>query len=135
MNFINLTPHEVVISNPYLTLSFKPSGTVTRVDMQYEKQLLDFEVTEGIKISVPVQVSPKAKVTNLPDPQEGVIYIVSSYVAQTVRRDDLVSPLTDSTAERDSNGSVLSVKSFQTYSDNVELTFENTFKEYQIVGA
>lgn len=133
MKFINLTPHEVTLSNPYLNLTFKPSGIVSRVDMGYEKRLLDFEIGEGMNLSIPCQVTPKAKVTNLPDPKEGVVYIVSSYVAQVVRRDDLVSPLTDSTAERDSNGNILSVKAFQSYSDSQELTFENT-RDLQLIG-
>lgn len=125
MKFINLTPHEVVLSNPFLNLSFKPSGVVARVDMSYERRLIEAEVIEGMKLSIPCQTAPRAKVINLPDPQKGVYYIVSSYVAQVVRREDLISPLTDSSAERDSNGNVLSVKSFQTYSDSHELTFEN----------
>lgn len=125
MKFINLTPHEVVIANPFMNLAFKPSGSVARVEMTYEKKLIEVEVAEGMNLSIPCQTTPRAKVLNLPEPKEGILYIVSSYVAQIVKREDLVSPLTDNSAERDENGNILSVKSFQTYTDKQELTFEN----------
>ena len=125
MKIINLTPHDVVVANPYLHVTFKASGSIARIEMQYEKSLIEYAVTNEVKLSFTCHNAPKAKVINVPELKEGVYYIVSSYVAQTVRRPDLLSPLTDNSAERDSNGVVVSVKGFQTYSAYQEFTFEN----------
>jgi hypothetical protein len=132
IKFINLTAHEVTVANPYLNLSFKPSGKVARVDMQFEKKSLDVEVAEGMIVSVPCQTMPKARITNLPDPQKDVYYIVSNYVAQTVKRPDLVAPLTDNSADRDESGNITSVRCFQIYSADQEL--ETGEKLLQVSG-
>jgi hypothetical protein len=52
-------------------------------------------------------------VQNLPDPQPGVIYIVSALVAQAAKRADVVSPATGHPlARRDQNGQIISVPGF-----------------------
>jgi hypothetical protein len=115
MNIINLTSHEVILANGMLHITFPPSGTVVRVDSQSEKKLVDCEISKEVKLKLPIFIAGGSKVSNLPPPQEGVYYIVSNYVAQIARREDLIAPVTDNTAERDSNGNVLSVKGFQSY--------------------
>lgn len=117
MKIVNLTPHEVVLDNGFMQIAFPPSGNVARVDPITDKVTLDFEVTESVKIKLPVHQAPKVRVMNLPKKKEGTYYIVSSFVAQAVRRDDLLSPLTDNSAIRDENGRVVSVKMFQTYTE------------------
>lgn len=117
MKIINLTPHEVILDNGFVHISFPPSGNVARVDQITETDRIEYEVADGIKIKLPVHQAPKVRVMNLPKEKPDTYYIVSSYVAQAIRRSDLISPLTDSSAVRDENGKVVSVKMFQQYTE------------------
>lgn len=111
---INLTPHPVVLTcDNGAVVTFKASGTVARVEIKQNKQMRQIEIVEGVVISIPVVVNEHSEVYGLPDPELGTYYIVSSMVATAVCRPDLFSPNTDSTAERDSTGRILGVKSFQ----------------------
>jgi len=83
---VNLTPHPVVIYLPDNTqIEIKPEGLVPRVDAT------DVEVRRiG---GVPILEKEFGEVKDLPEPCEGVIFIVSSLVAQACRqRRDLVVP-------------------------------------------
>lgn len=84
----NLTPHEITIfrgrGNPLV--SIPPSGVVARISVAYN------QVTE---ISgIPVYNAVYGGVTGLPEPQAGVIFIVSGMVAAMVtgREEDVFSP-------------------------------------------
>ena len=97
--YVNLTPHPVRLNDGR---EFPPSGTVARVAASYTP----FD-ENGVCRAVfgPVQ--------GLPDPQPGVIYIVSALVAQAARRDDVVSPATGHPlARRDASGQIVSVPGF-----------------------
>lgn len=135
MKFVNLTPHDIVISNDYMNIKFPPSGIVARIETTYEQKLIPYEVDYGVTFYIPCQITPRVKVVNLPEPKEGVIYIVSNYVAQVVKRNDLVAPLTDNTAERDEDGNIKSVKAFQSYAEDREVLFEYNDLYEQFKGA
>jgi hypothetical protein len=81
MKFVNLTPHRIVLNNGTV---FESEG-VCRVDSSYTP----FD-ENGISRVV------FGEVTGLPEPQEGVVYIVSGLVVQALKgkRDDVVSPAT-----------------------------------------
>lgn len=115
MKIINLTPHDVVLDNGYVHITFPPSGNIARLDQITERTLLEYIVTPEAIIKLPLHQAPQVRVTNLPKQKEGTYYIVSSYVAQAIRRKDLLAPLSDSTAVRDDLGRVISVKMFQQY--------------------
>ena len=117
MKFINLTPHPVVLSNGALRITFeKQAGTpVVRVKEVIEERTVEHEIAPGVKITLPINNVKRVEVQNLPEPQEGVMYIVSSMVAQHVKRPDVIAPITDSTCERDELGRVVSVKGFQSF--------------------
>lgn len=117
MRIVNLTPHEVVLDNGFVHIAFPPSGNVARVEQITERETIEFDVTEEVKIKLPVHQAPKVRVINLPKQKPDTYYIVSSYVAQAVRRPDLLAPLTDSSAIRDENGRVVSVKMFQQFTE------------------
>ena len=116
MKIVNLTTHDVVLSNGMATVTFPPSGNVARVEPKVERGSIQYDVADGVQLRLPTVYSTEAKISNLPKPKPGVYYIVSNYVAQTARRKDLLAPNTDGTAERD-NGNVVSVKGFQQYLD------------------
>ena len=87
MKLVNLTPHPVrLIRADGSELVIPPSGTVPRLR----------EVVEdtGMRIDgIPVVRKGFGEIENLPEPQEGVFYIVSALVAQAARdRDDLLIP-------------------------------------------
>ena len=105
--FINLTPHEIRVR---LTngeeFKFAPSGQAARVSVTSEK----VAEPEGI----PVLRQVFGAVQGLPEPEEGVIYITSTLVAQVAKRVDVVSPDTGPTAIREA-GQVVAVRGLQAF--------------------
>lgn len=100
MQFVNLTPHAVVLNNGK---SFPTSGMVARVLSFWGK--MD---ENGI---MPICWS---NVENLPEPIEGTIFIVSAIVAARVtHRSDIVAPATGhKDCKRDERGQIISVPGF-----------------------
>lgn len=97
---INLTPHEIRIIHEDQEVVIQPSGTIARC--QVEQRVIGF--VNGI----PFYKASYGQVENLPDPQEGVIYVVSALVAQAVPdRNDVLIPF-DSI--RDQNGKIVGCK-------------------------
>jgi hypothetical protein len=96
---VNLTPHSIIFvddaGNTVLTV--EPSGQVARCSVTREKI--------GDINGIPVNKSRFGKVENLPEPQEGTIYIVSALTAQAVpERKDVY--ITDD-AVRDEQGRII----------------------------
>lgn len=114
--FINLTPHDVMlVEKNGMTINFKKSGTVARLDYEVRKGDMKVEIADGIEMTVPLQTTKDNDVHGLPDPVPGVIYIVSYKVANYVRRSDVISPLTDASAIRDDDNNITGVRAFQTF--------------------
>lgn len=100
INLVNLTPHEIRIIREDQEVVIQPSGTIARC--QVEQRVI------GSVNGIPVYKASYGQVENLPDPQEGVIYIVSALVAQAVpNRKDVLIPF-DSV--RDQNGKIVGCK-------------------------
>ena len=94
VKFINLSDHEVVIHNARMgdqELVIVPSGKEARVE---SKLLRLASVTEThTQLSVPVITFEDHYVYGLPEPAEGIIYIVSAAVRKALpHRTDLASP-------------------------------------------
>jgi len=107
---VNLTPHpiNVIINNKQITIP--PSGKIARV--LQEQEIIDYIQIEEEAIAI---VLTRYKVVDgLPEPQKDTIYITSSLVAQLAKRKDVVSPNTNE-AIRDSEGNIIAVNSFQTF--------------------
>lgn len=83
--FVNLTPHKINIHTDSETVVVSPSGQVARVETKSER----IGEIDGIEIFS----TTYGDVIDLPDPSEGVNYIVSGMVAQQVPwRVDVYSP-------------------------------------------
>lgn len=87
MKVINLCPHDVHVynENGQLVKCYEQSGQVARV--AFTKYTVDY--VDGF----PVEVRRGKKVVNLPEPEEGTIYIVSEVTLNECRdRMDLIAP-------------------------------------------
>ena len=73
MSIINLTPHTINIILPDGKVDIPASGTVARVSSHVEEV--------GVIDGIPVVRTVYGFVEDLPDPQDGVIYVVSGLVA------------------------------------------------------
>ena len=91
---INLTPHALRLrveeSNSAEPIEsdivLQPAGPAARVDQQ--------SVVIGEVNDLPIKRAEFAEIENLPDPEDGVVYIVSMLVAQRANRSDVMSPNT-----------------------------------------
>lgn len=84
MNIINLTPHTITFistNNNMQKYAVAPSGIVARVSASTETI---GEVTTPEGFVIPVTQTVFGQVENLPEPEENVIYVVSSLVAGRV---------------------------------------------------
>lgn len=102
MTFINLTPHTLNLFNAQgEVLTLPPSGNVARV--------AETRTPAGEIDGIPVDTVGFGEVTGLPDPQEGVTFIVSALVAGAVPfvRTDVVSP---GAPVRDEQGNIIGAK-------------------------
>ena len=111
VEFINLTPHPIIIYRGEEKIEIPPSGTIARVEVKQEKV--------GELDGIPVHKSTFGDVEGLPEPKENTIYIVSTVVLQALKakgieRKDLVAPdTTPSGAVRDEEGRIVGVRGFQ----------------------
>lgn len=98
---INLTPHDITITNGTSTVTVKPSG-LARCE----------ETSEEIKVVedwIPVLRTTYGKISGLPEPEENTIYVVSARVAQALKetnpgRTDVMIP---AKTLRDSEGNII----------------------------
>lgn len=102
MEIVNLTPHAInfVKEGGEIVRTVEPSGIIARL------------TTENVKIGevddIPVTDIRYGEIEGLPDPKEGVIYVVSSLVAQRCVREDVFIP---NDSVRDDKGRIIGCKS------------------------
>jgi hypothetical protein len=107
---VNLTPHVVQVYVGDTVIKLPPSGRVARLRIRVK--------SHGTVHDMPVVLSSDGGVTNVPDVEEGTIYIASSLVAKSLKRDDVLSPdTTDEGVLRDGDGNVFAVKRLQCFSE------------------
>lgn len=106
MRFVNLTPHPIKVQDVHgFVHEFAPSGQVARVGQVTSEmpELAGFRV----------RTNQSGPVSGLPDPQDGVIYLVSGFVLAAARgRDDVLAPDTGPDCLRDANGHITAVRGF-----------------------
>lgn len=88
MKLVNLTPHDVNLcdNDGNLIETVERSGSIARVSTTPG-------ALEDWGLSVPVAgPTTWGEIEGLPEPQEGVVYIASLFVAQIAKRRDVVSP-------------------------------------------
>lgn len=100
MTFINLTPHNIVL-NDGTVIEKLPDTAVARVSSSFQFIGNGFyKVVYG-------------EVENLPEPQDGVVYIVSAMVLSQVKeRKDVVAPATGHPDCVRKDGHIVSVPGF-----------------------
>jgi hypothetical protein len=104
MTIMNLTPHSIsfVDADANVILTVEASGQLARVSA---KTVMTGETFNGI----PVTKTEYGTVEGLPEPQEGIIYVVSSLVAARVPdRGDVFIP---NESVRDENGRIIGCRS------------------------
>ncbi len=111
--FINLTPHEIKVQVPdYETggsriLAIEPEPQPARVAA--------VETLVGYMYGVEISKHTFGKVENLPEPQQGVAFIVSGMVRDALKgRPDVLAPDTGKTAVRNQQGQVAYVTRLRT---------------------
>lgn len=113
---MNLCPHDVTLMDGNLKLTFKASGQVARLETFSERTVLSLPVADGsIEVSLPLQRITDGIVYGLPEAVPNTMYITSYIVAKHVRRADVISPLTDASAERNEDNKITSVRGFQSF--------------------
>lgn len=103
MKLVNLTPHDVIIRLPGGDRVIPASGTVARVTTSH--------VPAGTIDGVPVYTQTYGQIEGLPEPRDGVIYIVSAIVLEAAKklgRTDVVAPDT-ARAIRNEAGQIVAV--------------------------
>ena len=111
-NFINLTPHAIVVRlQDGSDITFPPSGMVARLDQTGAE--IPMGKIEGVPI---LSRSNFGEIVGLPQYEtEGVNYIVSSLVAAHIVRQDVFSPATgpNDGAIRNDKGQIIAVVAFK----------------------
>ena len=100
MNYINLTPHAIVLNDGRI---YEPSGSIARVSSSFSAVVDD----------VCQQVF--GEIQDLPEPQVGVRLIVSGMVLSALKdtRKDVVAPATGHPdTQRNDKGHIISVPCF-----------------------
>jgi len=102
MKLVNLTPHTITINSNNKTVSYPRSRTVARVDLDY--------TVIGELDGFPINTT-RILQSNMPEPKEGYMFIVSALVLQQCKyagRKDCLSPDSNH-ATRDNEGNIVSV--------------------------
>lgn len=108
VKLINLTPHAITIIHETGTIVLPPSGQVARV----ATKRVSLEPVEVDGILIPVHANTYGEVEGLPDPADGVGYVVSGQVlARVATRDDVFAPDTSPAgAVRNGEGQIIGVR-------------------------
>lgn len=103
---VNLTPHDVVVqSEDGKTTTISKSGKVARVAV--------IRTLIGDLSGFPVWKTTYGKVEDLPEPEEGKVYIVALLVLQALLgRTDLVAPDTSPESAVRKDGIIVAVRGF-----------------------
>jgi hypothetical protein len=83
----NYTGHKLIITIPPKSLTLKSEGRA-RIDSDI-KEMGRIEI-EGL--SIPLLSLQERAIVDLPEPEEGVIFIVSGIVATAAQRSDVMAP-------------------------------------------
>lgn len=102
----NYMPHTLNIVDP--------SGKEIAIESSGAARCAVKNVVVGEVDGVPVVSAEYGEITGLPEPQDGVVYIVSMLVAQRAGRADVLSPDSGPSAIRE-NGQVVAVRNLVWY--------------------
>jgi hypothetical protein len=108
VKIVNLTPDPINVADDEGNIieTFLPSGIVAHV-------FTGRRITQKLAKRPIVQII-YGTVFNVPEPNDDVIYLVSTAVAQAAKRPDVISPNTDHTAIR-KDGQIVAVREFHVF--------------------
>ena len=112
---INLTPHAITIRVDEADIIIEPTLPAARVN---QKSYRAAGVWTENNIEIPVHVPIFQGIENLPEPQDGVVYITSMIVANSPEgkeREDVYAPDTGPTVIRDADGNIAAVRGLVKY--------------------
>lgn len=100
-------------------MTINPSGNVARVSsVQYVKKDLHLE---EVNANVGLTYTDWGEANNIPEPEFGTLYIVSSIVGMCSRRTDIVSPNTSPQfVVRNTNGEIIGCRALQTFNRGMD---------------
>lgn len=111
MKIVNLTPHVLNIVCKGTTLSVEPSGKIARLTEKVFETLPALVVTTGWGAAnyheVPIVVKGMEQIIDLPQPEDGVVYVASALVAKEAVNAGRVDVLCPGTLVRDDKGVVI----------------------------
>ena len=99
IELVNLTPHPLTWMKEEEIEIISPSGTIARIDIE------EVELGHGFVTHT------KGEITDLPEPQDGRVFIVSGFVFAATDRGDVIAPNTNRSI-RDDNGRIIGVPGF-----------------------
>lgn len=108
MKVVNLTPHPLTLVGNNGTLNVPASGQIARLAVT--RQMLAPVTVDGVEL--PVNHPALGDIVGLPDPQPGVLLVVSALVAEAAERLDVMSP---GELLRDENGVIIGAKGLCSY--------------------
>lgn len=110
IKFINLTPHDIMVYNEakdtvILTIPTEGKDKAARRDVK--------EVLVGTVNGINLVKTEFTEVMGLPEPKDGVVYLVSRLVKDGILdRDDVMCPDTGKSSVRDEGGHIIGVTRF-----------------------
>jgi hypothetical protein len=110
---VNLTPHPVVIIPAEgKQVTVPPSGTVARV-REVVESAGELVLEDGTKVPLRRKFL-SSEIEGLPEPQDGVVYVVSYLAAQVAWSQGRTDVVATGDPVRDEQGHIVGVKSFYT---------------------
>lgn len=113
MQLINLTPHAIVLHHPSfapITIDSTGGARAREITSELDDIRWDPHGDSGMHINVSLVAKRFGDVTGLPEPKDGVLYVVSTVVQTALpSRCDLVTP---HDLMRDANGKVVGCRGF-----------------------
>ena len=111
---VNLTGNDITIVGNYRQVVAMYPRSSKSATIHFER-----EVIRQINGKIPlVKIPPEMIwIEGVPDPEPGVIYVVSSVIAQHLKRPDVVSPDTAPGGVVKVNGRLIGVRGFQSWAE------------------
>ena len=111
---INLTGNDITIVGNYRQVVAMYPRSSKSATIHFER-----EVIRQINGKIPlVKIPPEMIwIEGVPDPEPGVLYVVSSVIAQHLKRPDVVSPDTAPGGVVKVNGRLVGVRGFQSWAE------------------
>ena len=99
IELVNLTPHPLNWVREEGVATLAPTGTIARIE------IIETDLGGGFVSH------EKGEIKDLPEPEEGKVFVVSGFVFAATERGDVIAPNTNKSI-RDENGRIIGVPGF-----------------------